>query len=113
MDLGQLDRRVTFLRRAEATDALNETVAAGFDPIVTVMARRTPVSDGERVAAMQVAREITDRFVTHWSAELAALDLTQHLSCEGVVYALAGRKELGRRAGLEWSAAARPDMEAP
>ncbi|WP_337186583.1 head-tail adaptor protein [Phenylobacterium sp.] len=106
--LGSLDRTVAFQRPIVRKDALGEAVPAGWETFATVMGRRTPVSDGERVAAAQVQRVITDRFVTHWSAELAGLDLTQQVLCEGLTYALVSRKELGRRSGLEWSAMARP-----
>lgn len=112
LDLGALDRSVTFRVAVTGRDALNETVASGFETIATVRATRTPVRDGERNAGMQVEREVSDRFVTHWSAALAALNLTQQLVCEGVTYNLVGRRELGRREGLEWSAVARPDLEA-
>lgn len=108
MNLGSLDRTVTFERATFTRNGRNEKIAAGWEPILTVRASRTPVSDGERNTGAQVERLVTDRFVTHWSAALAALDLTQQLTCEGVAYDLVGRKELGRRAGLEWSAKAKP-----
>lgn len=110
MDLGRLDRTVTFRRLVTAPDGLGEEVAIDVADIATVMAARSPVRDTERVAALGVGREVTDRFTTHWSSVLAGLDLTEQLVCEGVVYDLVGRKELGRREGLEWSATARPDL---
>lgn len=110
MRLGALDRRVTFQRLISAPDALGEAAPVGVGEILTVMASRTPVRDAERNLGAQVAREVTDRFVTHWSAILAGLDLTEQLLCEGVTYDLVGRKEIGRRVGLEWSATARPDL---
>ena len=112
MDLGALDQTVRFERPLYARNGRNEKVAAGFELVCTVRARRTAVSDGERVAGAQVAREVSDRFVTHYSAALAALDLSAQLVCEGMTYSLVGRKELGRRAGFEWSAKARPQVGA-
>lgn len=110
MDLGALDRTVSFERELFTKNGRNERIAAGWAPIVTVRARRDPVSDGERNNGAQVERLVTDRFTTHYSRDLAALDLTQQLVCDGVAYDLVGRKELGRREGLEWSAKAKPGV---
>lgn len=113
IDLGRLDRRVSFERRSNEEDGLGEARPGGRAVVATVMAARAPVRDAERVAGAGVGREVTDRFTTHWSAGLAALDLTEQLVCEDVVYDLVGRKELGRREGLEWSAVARPGLQEP
>lgn len=109
-ELGELDRTATFSRPRYAVNGRNERTVAGYDPVATVRAKRRPVSDAERNAGAEVRREVTDRFVTHWSAQLAALELTGILRCEGLTYDLVGRKELGRRQGLEWSAQARPEV---
>lgn len=110
MNLGSLDRTVTFQRATFTTNGRNEKIPAGWEPVATVRARRDPVSDGERNNGAQVERLVTDRFTTHYSRDLAALDLTQQLVCDGVAYDLVGRKELGRREGLEWSAKAKPGV---
>lgn len=113
MNLGALDRTVSFQAAVSQVDDLNEETAAGWATVHTVRASRDPVRDAERVAGAQVQREVTDRFTTHWSGALAALALAEHqLLCEGVAYTIVGRKELGRRKGLEWSCAARPDLAA-
>ena len=110
---GDLDRTLVFKAPGDGgSDALNEPVKGALATIATVRARRTAVSDAERVKAIGVQRDVSDRFVTHWSSTLADLDLTQLAVCEGVTYDLVGRKELGRREGLEWSMAARPDLQA-
>ncbi len=111
MDLGSLDKIVTFRRKAFKVNARNERIPDGFETLATVCARREPVRDGERNAGAQVQREVSDRFTTHWSGVLDALDLTEQLLCEGVVYDLVGRKPLGRRQGFEWSANALPPLK--
>lgn len=116
VDLGPLDRRVAFQRAVAVTDTLNEPVPASWSTLATVMATRTPTSDGERVAGAQVQRVVTDRFVTHWGAQLAAVTGADQLLIvqdgREVVFDIVGVKELGFREGLEFSAMARPDLEA-
>lgn len=115
--IGDLDLKVTFRRPALSENELGELVADGWEVIARVMAQRTPVRDTERNDGRQVQREISDRFVTHWSSKLAALDLTEQLVVvqDGIttVFDLVGRKPLGRREWLEWSANARPQMQEP
>lgn len=107
MDLGRLDRRIELVRPIVATNGRNERVPSGMtESLATVLARRDPVSDGERNAGSQVQRVVTDRFTTHWSAVLADLLGTDQLVCAGVTYDIVGIKELGRREGLEISARA-------
>lgn len=111
MDLGRLDRRVSFQRAAVTRDALNAPVAGGWTDLATVMARRDPVRDAERVAGAGVNREVTDRFTTHWAAALAGVKGGDQLvDSTGATYRILGLKELGYREGLEFSAQARPDV---
>ena len=111
--LGSLNRRVTFQRAADLRDALNAPTTEGWTTLATVMARRDPVRDAERVAGAGVNREVTDRFTTHWSQALEGVRAgDQLLDSTGAAYRIVGRKELGYREGLEFSAAARPDLEA-
>lgn len=107
---GTLDRRVIFQRAVTSRNALNETVAGGWDEVASVMAHRAPVRDAERVAGAGVNREVTDRFTTHWVQRLSILTAADQLVCDGVAYRIVGIKELGRREGLEFSALARPDL---
>jgi head-tail adaptor len=69
-----------------------------------VWASKTPVSDGERFRADTVMRDMTDRFVVRWSEFTAGITGSDRLECEGVVYGIAGRKEIGRREGIEITA---------
>lgn len=108
MQVGELDRRVEFHTEVFTTNGRNERVPTGWERLVVVAGRKTAISDGERTQAAQVERLVTDRFVTHYSAQLAGLDLTQQLVVEGVAYAIAERKELGFREWLEWTVAAKP-----
>lgn len=108
---GDLDRQVKFQRANSASrDSLNDPAVNGWNTVATVFVQRTPVRDGERVTAAQVGREISDRFVTHWSPALAAVGGGDQLVCEGVVYRITERKEIDRRRGLEFTALARPDL---
>jgi hypothetical protein len=90
------------------TNARERAELTGWERLAVVAGRKTAISDGERTQAAQVQRIVSDRFVTHWSAQLAGLDLTQQLLVEGVAYEILDRKELGFREWLEWTVAAKP-----
>jgi hypothetical protein len=107
MEVGELDRRLEFQTPVFTTNAATSG-STGWERLVVVAGRKTAISDGERAQAAQVQRIVTDRFVTHWSAQLAGLDLTQQLVVDGVAYSLEDRKELGFREWLEWTVAAKP-----
>jgi hypothetical protein len=109
MEIGDLDRSLEFQTPVFTTNDRNEQVHSGWERLVVVAGQKTAISDGERARAAQVQRIVSDRFVTHWSAQLAALDLTQQLVVDGAAaYSLEDRKELGFREWLEWTVAARP-----
>lgn len=117
MQAAELDLLVEFQQPTFARNARNELVSVGWERIVRVAARREPINDAQRAAAAQVERIVTDRFVTYFSAQLAAFDLTQQLLVDGVAYAIVDRKSVrgpgeGRRAmhWLEWTCAAKPGM---
>lgn len=117
MTPADLDRRVVFQRAIVTTNARNEHVAAGWTDVARAWARRTPVKDGEIVAAAQVQRVVTDRFVVRWSPTLAALTGEHQLTCDGVAYDIVGKKpwedpvdRMRRDRWLEFSACARPEV---
>lgn len=104
MDAGRLDRRVQFLRAQVVDDGLqtrpHQYVAHG----PAVWASKTPISDGERFRADTVMQDMTDRFVVRYSALTAGITGADRLVCEGMTYGISGRKEIGRREGIEITA---------
>lgn len=104
MDAGKLDRHVTFLRAQMIDDGL-QTRPGPFAPIgEAVWASKTPVSDGERFRADTVMQDMTDRFVVRWSSFTTSIRGSDRLECEGVIYGIGGRKEIGRRDFIEITA---------
>lgn len=109
MRAGELDRRLTLRRRTVEANAANEDVETFID-LATVWASKKDVSDGERVAAMQVGSEITTRFQIRWSADWSDLNPKDRCACEGREFEVVGVKEIGRREGIEITAVARTDQ---
>ncbi|MBL9047206.1 MAG: head-tail adaptor protein [Tabrizicola sp.] len=109
MIVGRLDRRVQFRRMALIDDRL-QSREVFKDHGTPISAKKTDVSDGERVRAMQVQATITARFVVRWSPFTVDLTPKDRLVCEDIEYDITGIKELGdRRSFLEITAAARAD----
>lgn len=108
----QLDRKVQFLRAGIIDDGMQRR-RGDFQPYGSqVLAGKTPVSDGERFRSGEVARTMTDRFVVGYSALTASITVSDRLTCEGVTYGIAAKKEVGRRCGFEITAA-RVDDDLP
>lgn len=105
---GSLDRRIVIERATLIRDAMNEQVET-WTPLATVWASATPVRDGERFADGEVRSLITMRFQVRWSNAVANLDERDRLRFDGRTYDIHGVKEIGRRVGLEISAAARSE----
>ena len=111
MQAGKLDRRITLQRASTTKNGFNEDVEAWGD-IATVWASATPVSDAERVRAQQVGAVISMRFQIRFSTAVADLSPTDRLTYNGKTYNITAVKELGRRQGLEITAATRSDAGA-
>jgi len=105
---GDLDRRIQLQRYGQTVDADNQP-AIGYSPIATVWASVTPVSDGERVRASEVGATISMRFQVWYSSTVADLNPKDRVIYNGKNFDIVGVKELGRREGLEISAAAPAD----
>ena len=104
MNAGNMDRRVQFLRASEINDGY-QTRLGPHEPYGSpVWASKKPISDGERFRGDAVMQDQSDRFVVRYSALTASLTLADRMTCEGVTYALSGKKELGRREGFEITA---------
>lgn len=109
MQAGKLDRRITLQRATTAQDETGQEVQTWSD-LATVWASRRDVSDAERVAAAEVAASITTRFQIRWGTSWADLNPREHrVALDGRIYDISGVKEIGRREGLEITAAARRD----
>lgn len=108
MDSTKLDRRVTLQRASYAQNDLGEMVPT-WATLATVWASRRDVSDGERVAAAEVSAIISTRFQIRYDTAWADLNPKDRLSHEGRIYEIVAVKMLGRRDGLEITAAARAD----
>jgi SPP1 family predicted phage head-tail adaptor len=108
MQAGELDRRIELRRATTVTDATGGETRTWF-AIATVWASKQDVRDAERVRAQEVGATITTRFQIRWSSDVADLDASDELVCEGRTYAIEAVKEIGRRDGLEITAAARAE----
>ena len=107
---GKLDRRITLVMDGvqDGRDAFNAPIM-GSAVSLTVWASKEDVSDVERVRAQQVGAEITTRFRVRWSNAVSGFDATGRVLFDGREYSVSGVKEIGRREGLEITAAARSE----
>ncbi|WP_455156014.1 head-tail adaptor protein [Sphingomonas zeae] len=107
IDAGELDRRIDILRADKDDDGL-ATVDGGFVSVGRRWARKTDVSDGERIRAAQNGQSLTARFLVRRDGLTAQIDGTFRLACEGVTYEVTGTKEArGRGVGIEITTVAR------
>lgn len=105
---GKLDRRITLERFTATPDAYNEPEKSWLTLGVR-SASYEPLSDGERFRAGETAANASARFVIRYSSVVADLNPKDRLVFEGVTYDIVRVKEIGRREGLEITAAARAD----
>ncbi|MGW8189536.1 phage head completion protein [Sphingomonas hankookensis] len=112
IDPGELDRRVAILRGASVDDG-TATVTGPLAEIGRRWAKRTDVSDGERMRAGQQGQSLTARFVMHADSLTKAItgkDVLEVVST-GERFEVVGNKEYkGRWAAREISTAAMPGM---
>ncbi|MDP2358015.1 MAG: phage head closure protein [Beijerinckiaceae bacterium] len=112
IEAGKLDRRIVIQRATVTTNALNEEVQS-WAPLITVWAGKREVSDRERFAANEIGAEVTTRFTIRWSTQAGAVDARDRILYDGRVYNIHHAKEIGRRDGIEITAAARSEEPAP
>lgn len=105
---GKLDRRIRVLRYGMTRDAQNAPVEAWAE-LVKLWASKEDISDGERMRAAQVGASVTTRFRIRYSSVTATIDAKDRIVYGGLVYDIAGIKEIGRREGLEITASAATD----
>lgn len=108
MQAGKLDRRVRLERFTTLPDAYNEPVKT-WTTLATRWASYEPLTDGERFRASETAANASARFVIRWSATVADLNPNDRLVFGGRTYEILHTKEVGRREGIEITAAARAD----
>lgn len=108
MAAGNLDRRVRLERATRAANAFNELVET-WATLATVWAEYEPLRDAERYAAGQVGATATARFRIRYSSTVADLGPLDRLVYDGRTYDIHAVKEIGRREGLEITAAARTE----
>ena len=100
-----LDRRVQFLRAGMIDDGY-QTRPGPYEPHgVAVWASKRDISDRERFEQATVQSQAETRFQVRWSGFTADITSKDRLICEGQTYAIIGLKEIGRRVGIEITAA--------
>jgi SPP1 family predicted phage head-tail adaptor len=104
---GELDRKVVIQRATSTPNAYNEPELSWSDHL-SVWAKRTDVSDGEKFAAGQVGSFLMTRFVIRSSEAARGIRASDRLSHEGKTYNIHGIKETqdGRFKFLEITASA-------
>jgi SPP1 family predicted phage head-tail adaptor len=108
MQAGELDRRITIERYSSSINDFGEEVGA-WAAIATVWASKADIRDTERFVAQQVNSTITTRFQIRYSSMLADVNPKDRLTHAGLLYGIVAVKEIGRREGIEITAAARND----
>jgi SPP1 family predicted phage head-tail adaptor len=100
---------VTLERKSVVQNDFGEEVETWLPLVSDLFARKRDVSDGERVAAAEVAASITTRFVVPWASEYEDLSPLDRLIHNDRTYDISAVKELGYRQDMEISAAARAE----
>ena len=104
----KLDRKITLQRATTTTNEYGEEVQT-WGTLATVWASKKDVSDGERIAAAAASAEIGTRFQIRWDSSWSDLSPLDRVVYDGRTYNISAVKEIGRREGLEISAAARAE----
>jgi SPP1 family predicted phage head-tail adaptor len=109
MNPQELDRRITFkIASYGSKDGYGHSAVTYTD--LTVWAKVSFVSDGERLRAQSGMSQITHRFLIRHSDQVEDIDAKSRIVFDGLTYEIIGApKEIGRRKGLEFSAVAVAD----
>ncbi len=101
---GELDRRVRILRAGTIDDGMS-TVTGPHAEIGKRWAKKTDVSDAERVRAAQAGMTVTTRFLMRSDALTRSIGGSDRLECQATTYEVIGTKEWGgRNVGVEITA---------
>lgn len=106
-----LNRRISVERAVATYNALNEPVKT-WAVLIDLWAKRTDVSDGEKLAAGQVGSFVVTRFIVrHEPAQRAGILPSDRIRHEGRIWSVHGIKEKaeGLRRWIEITAAASTD----
>lgn len=112
---GELDRRIAIMRALLIDDG-TATVAGVPIEIGKRWAKKTDISDGERVRAAEQSQEITARFLVRsdeLTRTITGKDVVMYIGKAGrTAFEVVGTKEsVDREDGIEISAVARPDVQ--
>jgi len=99
---------ITIERATAAQDETGQPVPS-WATLAQAYAEKTDVSDSERIAAAEVAAEITTRFRLLWSETYATVNPKDRITVGGRTYDIFGVKEIGFREGIEITASARAE----
>lgn len=106
MQAGALDRRIRLLSyRAGAANDFGEPGSPTWDQAAVLWASKRDLSDAERVAAQAVGAILTTRFVVRSSTITRAIKPQDRIEYDGRTYDVVSQKEIGRRDGIEITAA--------
>lgn len=109
--IGELDRRITVQRLTQGVqNEFGEPVETWAD-YATVWAKRSDVSDAEKVTAGQREAALMSRFVIRSSTNAKTITAADRISYDGKLWNIHGVKETseGRNRFLEITAAAESD----
>ena len=81
IDAGELDRRISILRASKSDDGFSSDVR-DFAPVDKRWAKKTDVSDGERVAASAQGQALTTRFLVRWDSLTTTITGADRIDCE-------------------------------
>lgn len=109
MQAGEFDRRITIERYSSTINDFGEEVGE-WVTLATVWASKTDIRDSERWLAQQVSSTITTRWRTRYLTKIADVNAKDRLTHGALLYGIVAVKEIGRREGLEITAAARSDL---
>jgi len=105
---GPLDRRITIERWGATTNEFGEDIVEWLH-VATVWAAAEDIRDSERYRAQQVGSDVTTRFRVRWRYSIEQLNPKDRLHYGGRTYNIVATKAIGRREGIEITAAARSD----
>lgn len=112
--IGELDKRVRFERLLSGRDDMGGATEEGWFPLgPKYWAKRTDMSDGERIAAEEKAAVLMSRFVvrsTRMTRGVMAADRIVHKSA---VFEITGKKDTtdGRNNFIEFTTVVRNDRQ--
>jgi SPP1 family predicted phage head-tail adaptor len=106
MTAGKYDRRITLQRATATDDGFSSDGEISWSDIATVWSSATPVRDSEKIAAGQTLATIVYRFEIRFSSTVADLGPKDRVLFDGLELNIHGVKPIGRREGLEITAAA-------